>query len=631
MPTYYSRINGWIGDGLKAIDDPVTMTEEQAKYLLIMKIVSVTRGDGTTPVVPVLPTIAKTDVFNLSRSGEAHPVNGSDIIAFIATFLPPVKVWTYPGLGSGFSRAISGMKQDEDIKFGTAVTGDDVISNATQLAARFRPLEGEFSASGTHLGGAGPTTINSEPQNYRFDFTSGNHIFDADGLRLQAHVDAGTFDLIVRGGLLSTAATGMTVNLPGASVTTPIADVGLVSNDLDNIEVGTVLNRANLGFCFVSAKDKANGTITFEEATAGGTTVGTPFKGNWALHFWKIAFCRIDATKTVVQGDTNIPLAKALPSWVVPGMIIRGVRRTSGATAGQDPRSSADMRITAIASDRMSFTIANGFSIGSGLTLEGANFAGVMILPGLYSAQIWSRRNYGPQVMDQQADGTMTKRGKQACSWEMTMPLQAWGTPAGYYSKAQIESYLAGALTAAFGFFPAIWFYAWRPGPNGDGQSSNVSIPWNELDQMEIFGRPGSGGRVLTMNLHDRPYRRDRNVASVSPGNRHRALKATWETSTADFKALTPDSLNLTFDAALTDGVKHTYGLVWTENKVIHYLDGIAICESDWSVETDFPHQMGINLACGMMTASQAANFILPQSNAMAEQNIKIHRIQSWS
>jgi len=252
----------------------------------------------------------------------------------------------------------------------------------------------------------------------------------------------------------------------------------------------------------------------------------------------------------------------------------------------------------------------------------------------LSSSQIWSRKNYGPQLFDTLTDGSTRKRSVQAILVEMSQPVQTWAAPpfGGIYKKTDIDTYLTNNPTAAFGYFPAIWLYGWRPGPNGDGQSTTNSVPWNEIDIYECFGRTGLGGRAWTGNCHSMPYSRKGNVDSISATpNRHRALKATWETSSADVKMLTADRAVLTLDTALTDGNRHTYGIVWTDSKVLHYLDGVVVCESDWSVEHDFPHQLGINLAMGMMTFSQSANFIMPMSDAMAVQNIKVHRIQSWS
>lgn len=547
---------------------------------------------------------------------------------------PLERQFTGVGERTNFARAIAGLRVDADFLFGTtavAAAEQVAIRTVDDLIVHFRPLQGEFSAAGAHLGGAGPTTINAEPQNYRNTFVnSPNLAFEATALRIQTVLEAGTYNVSVRGGLLTTSAGGINVNNPGETVTTAVADIGLTANDLDLIEVGQLFNRATNGFAFVANKDKANGTITFEEATSGAATA---YKGNWCLNFWKAAFCRIDPTKSVAQGDVTIPLAKALPAFVVPGMIIRGVRRTAGATAGQEPRSALDMRVGTIAADRMSFTIPGGFSIGSGLTLDGATYAGVIILPGLSSTQLCSRKNYGPQLSDIALDGTLRKRTVNAIRIEMTQPVQTWAAPptGGIYKKADIEAYIAANPTAAFGYWPALWLYGWRPGPNGDGQSTTAAVPWNEVDIYENFGRTGSGGRVWTGNLHNFPFSRKGNVDSISATPlRHRSLKATWLSSSADVKVLTADRQYLQFDAALTDGVKHSYGIVWLENKIVHYVDDLPVCESDWSVETDLPHQLLINLAMGMMTASQAPNMFLPQSDAMAQQNMKIHRIQSW-
>jgi hypothetical protein len=175
-------------------------------------------------------------------------------------------------LAQPFSQTIYRMRPKQDIVFGTTATigAKDIstaIRNNTQLNAQFRPLQGEFSAGGSALGGAGVTTINSEIQRYATVFgASGGqpdcHIMDTDGLRLQAVLSAGTFNSYLRG-QINTGGSGLNVNAPGATTATGVADIGITVGDLSNIEVGDVATNGNTGLMVVTAKNPGGSTITF--------------------------------------------------------------------------------------------------------------------------------------------------------------------------------------------------------------------------------------------------------------------------------------------------------------------------------------------------------------------------------
>jgi hypothetical protein len=57
----------------------------------------------------------------------------------------------------------------------------------------------------------------------------------------------------------------------------------------------------------------------------------------------------------------------------------------------------------------------------------------------------------------------------------------------------------------------------------------------------------------------------------------------------------------------ITSGTKRSVGVIWTREKVIHYMDGIAVAESDWPINTQYPHQLGINLSPDKKIAARSS------------------------
>ena len=523
------------------------------------------------------------------------------------------QAFSYPGLEPNFDQAITGLNLVEDINFGSsAKPGASPVGIAVKtladVAKLFNPLEGDFNSAGRHIGGTGPVTINSEVQRYATAFNDQNHVLDADGLRLQAVLDSGHFDSYLRGNV----ATGPTSNgfhagAEGASSPTRLADIGLTAADLAKIEVGTcITGGSSTGLSVVVAKDAAAGTITFEAVSSG---IKEAYKGNWHVTFTKFAFSRVAAD--VTNGtSTEIKFKKPVASPVVPGMFAMGVR--CAPAYQNNPASSDRAKVLSISADRLTVTFDKPVSLGA---LTPTTSDGVLFVPGLTSGQIWSKRAYGPQQPGHQV---------QALQVEFTMPsMPQFSGPA--YTKKAIEAAMAGAPGTAWGYWPAVWFYTFNP--NGVARSAND--PWVELDVLEVFTHLQKGQSTWTGALHNQPHTRQR-ALKAGGGNRARN-GGTWLPSPATREMLTPDAVNLLLPTPITSGTKRTVGVIWTRDKVLHYLDGIPIAESNWTTPEKYPHQLGINLACGSLSGGNATALFFPQQDSQAtSQFLKIHSVKTW-
>lgn len=83
--------------------------------------------------------------------------------------------------------------------------------------------------------------------------------------------------------------------------------------------------------------------------------------------------------------------------------------------------------------------------------------------------------------------------------------------------------------------------------------------------------------------------------------------------------------------APVASGTKRTVGGIWTREKVLRYLDGIPVAESNWPVTTLHPHQFGINMACGSLSNSDVVGLMFLQMDAQATgQFLKVHSIKTW-
>jgi hypothetical protein len=138
-------------------------------------------------------------------------------------------------------------------------------------------------------------------QRYPIAFNAANHVFDADGLRLQAVLGSGHFDSYLRGNVVTTG-NGLNAGAEGASLPTRLADIGLTLSNLAAIEIGTCITAGDSGIAVVVAKDAVAGTITFEAVTSG---IRSAFKGNWHITFTAFAFARV-AVDVVNSNTTTI-------------------------------------------------------------------------------------------------------------------------------------------------------------------------------------------------------------------------------------------------------------------------------------------------------------------------------------
>ncbi len=524
----------------------------------------------------------------------------------------PNAPFSHPELTTGFASAVSTMMLVENTRFGSKALGsgadnETLIRDAGELSRHYNPFQGEFDALGRYLGGTGQIVINSEIQTYNPRFDGGNHIFDADGLRLQATLDGGHFDSYLRG-QIDTRSGGINVNAPARTnpLPTPLTAIGLKSSDLDRIEIGDVLNNSSYGLAVVQSKDKANGTITFE-AVSGGEKVG--HKGNYHLTFTKFGF--VPVADAVVNGDRTVRLERPAPSSVMPGMYVRSVSRGSGGTG--EPGGVDNMRVLRLSSDRRTVEFDRPVTFYPHLTPD--NHSGLLFIPGLTSGQIWSKRSYGPQRSG--FIGT-------AIEAEVTLPDMPHLPLTPAYTKTDVERVLASAPDIKWGYWPAVWLFLWRPDADGVGlrKLPEGTPPWAELDIVELFTRMGSGPSVWTGNLHDKSYHRA--TASPPPGAR-------WVKEAAYGSLLDADSQRLEMPSSIANGRKVRFGVVYSDDKVTHYLNGAPLCESAWSVDSDYPHQLGLNVACGSLARGGPAALFFPQSDSQAVgQFMTVHSIRTW-
>ncbi|MRX09523.1 hypothetical protein GJ697_16920 [Pseudoduganella sp. FT25W] len=521
--------------------------------------------------------------------------------------------FAYPGLEPAFDAAIKGLDLVEDLRFGSAAkAGGSPVAVAVKtlddLENLFNPLEGDFNASGRHVGGAGPSTINSEVQRYATTFNDQNHVLEADGLRLQAVLNGGHFDSYLRGNIATGLASGgFSAGAEGASLPTRLADIGLTAADLASIEVGTcVVGGGPSGISVVAAKDAAAGTVTFEAVSSG---IKEGYKGNWHVTFTRFAFARVAAD--VANGMTSAVRFKTpVASPVAPGMFALGVKCAPGYQ--NNPMANDRARVVSVSPDRLSVTFDRPLGLGA---LSPNSADGVLFIPGLTSGQIWSKRAYGPQRPNQEV---------QALQVEFTMPAMPPFAGAAYTKKA-IEAAMAGAPGTAWGYWPAVWLYTFNP----NGLARSPGEPWVELDILEIFTNFQRGQSVWTGALHNQPYTRQR--ALKQAGTNRARNGGTWLPTVVNRETLTPDAMNLMLAEPLTSGTRHTVGVIWTRDKVLHYVDGVPVAESNWVAPAKYPHQLGINLACGSLAGNYAGALFFPQQDSQASsQFLKIHSIKSW-
>jgi hypothetical protein len=524
-----------------------------------------------------------------------------------------------PGLGPDFDAAVADLKLVEDMRFGTrAVAGGSAgiaLRTLDDIASRFNPLEGDFTPSGGHQGGTGPGTINSEVQRYATQFNPQNHVLEADGLRLQAVLNGGHFLSYLRGNV-DRAGNGFNAGAEGASAPTLLADIGLTARALAEIEVGTcIVGGSSSGLAVVVAKDASAGTITFEAVSSG---LKTAYKGNWHVTFTKFAFARVaidvpNGTASTVKFKT--PLASA----VVPGMFAMGVVGAPGYF--NDPQASDRARVASISADRLTVTFDQPFRCGRPLKAQAADGSnsgdGILFVPGLSSGQIWSKRPYGPQRPGFQA---------QALEVAISMPAMPHFVGGGFYTKTAIDKAMASAPGVLWGYWPAVWFYSFNP-----QRIRATPTPSPEVDVFELFTRVTTGPSTWTGYLHTQPYQRkvatpDASKRSISGGS--------WEgtpSGNSNHDIQTRNAGALVLPKPLADGKKRTVGVVWTMDKVVHYLDGVAIAESDWPTAPGLPHQLGINMACGSLSSGNVSALFFPQTDAQATgQFLTVHSIKTW-
>lgn len=514
--------------------------------------------------------------------------------------------WIYRGMGPRFSDHIKGMTQIEDTRFGTDVAegpGVTAIKNTTDLNKYYRPLEGEFSKEGNPLGGTTVTTINAELQRYTTSFEAVGempqlHEFTQDSLKLNVKRQAGTFDSYLRT-QINTATNGLVINGFGGTVNTPFAHAGLdaaTPEQLAKIEVGDIACGAGIGLFYVSAINLSEQWVRFEAITSG---THTSCKADYHLTFTKLAWGEV--AQDAGWQATQITFKDPLPTSVVKGCFLLAVDRTSNGY-GSTPKARSRARIATVSEDRRTITLDKPVEYAGDDSIKASEKDGFIIVPELWSSQVWSRRSYLP------------KNGL-AIDIEATFPnMPNFQSQGNYWAKAGVDQALATSGIKN-GYWPALWLFVWRPGENGDGlvQVPDGRMAWTEIDIMEIFCHINMGQNVWTGNLHNQPYTRKR---SYEIDTRLARNKGKWMQDDATDKVLTADSLRLLMPDSLCKNQRVRFSIVWTATHIVHYVNDQPICESEWSHDSDYPMQLGMNVAIGSLAGDTPSELFFPQSNA---------------
>jgi hypothetical protein len=521
--------------------------------------------------------------------------------------------WSPPGSGPMFSRAVENLPQVEDIVFGTTVQAgttpvSKAIRNATQLGVDYRPLIGEHNSSDVDIGGYADTVNAATISRYASTFAGfpNNFVFEADALKLTPTIIGGSFGAYLRGNV---GGAGINATIAG-NVTTAVADIGLVAGDLAAVEVGDIVVGPGTGLFAVSAKNQGAGTISFDAVSCGiriADTVG------YHVTFTKFAWAPLAAN--VNNGVTTVlTFSRPVPSSVVPGCWSLGMNRNT--EAWYHPRGKGFAKVLSVSPDRLTVTMDAPVNYWENITTAGNG--GVIFVPGLLTAQLCSRRSYGPH-----------RAGKRASAMrvEFTLPaMPAYNGEAGKYTKADIESALASAPGVMWGHWFAVWTFFWRADASGNGR---ILVPgyreqWSEIDLIETFTKVSAGSTLAwSGNLHQQPF--TRRVVPRITGN------PTWLPAAADAYHLTPNTKKLLMAAPIANGQKRSVGVVWTREHVTQYLDDEPICVSDWSCDTDYAHQMMISNPIGALEGFFGTELFWPQNDAQAlGAHARIHSVKSW-
>jgi len=594
------------------------------KWRFALGLADLSASVATGSVVSVFLNVTSTQTF---ASGVSVWKNGSNQTSLTVAPDASNSVWVtlaatasssavptflFPGNQAPFTSAIYGLPLTVDYNFGTSATAPTpgvsvAIQSLTELGTYFNPVEGNS------YGGTGTTTINNEPQRYRPAFDGNNHSIGASGLTLTATNPSGTWNTYGRAQILTTGA-GINVNAIGGTVPTTFAALSLAGTEpwLSTIELGDCVTY-NSGMIFVTGVDLVGQTITFEAVSNGGAV--SAYKGNWAVTFTKLAFCPLSAN--MAQGATSATFQRAVPSSVVVGSMLGGGQRAFTYYAA--PTSYAACRVQTISTDRKTITFDSPANLsGTGVTLLAAS-DGIWFIPETWSGQIWSKRAFGPNQV-----------GSNVCAIEVTFKTGVipWWLGGANYTKAQIDAFFAANPTIPMGFWPAIWLYQFKP----NGTVAGARFDQSEVDMMELFSTLYRGAGTFTATLHGAPYTVTPSLSNAG-GLNSNYPGATWETSAAGTTNMSANasSLDLASNAYVTDGNFHTLGLVWTKAKAAIYLDNYCIYAADYSVSSDYPMQLGIDLAMGALNGSSAAALAFPQNSAnFSGCSLTVSRIQAW-
>jgi hypothetical protein len=539
-----------------------------------------TPSSGTTGLTALTGPTRATDL-----AGETGPDAPADGLSWV----PPL-AWA----STSREQATLGMKRSRDFVFGTGVSaasGQKRIDSVAILAEDWQPLEGAVTA--TYPSGTGTTTINSEIQRFATEFDIDHHVFEADALRLSTTLDGGTWNRAPCGDLTSAQAQGLVLNDLDGVATTLASNIGLSAQDLAQIEVGQVFVAPPYGLGYVAAKNAGQGTLTLRRLTAAAQD---NYRGNWAIQFLPAYFATL-AQPFVDNTVVTLSLTH-VPAGIAPGMFVLGLAAPGGTLKANDRARVVSKTATTVTFNSKVFSGTGNIATGTG--------GGFVFIAGVESGQIWSRFAIGPQAASALATAMVV---------DVTFPLMDDAPPQEVYTRQQLNTYVSTYPNTFLGYWPAVWTFYFKP----DGNQAGYRSEWSEVDILEMFMRPSNGTRVWQSNLHEQPFTRQ--TANVASGS--------WRTTAGNAIATSANTHQWQRDTGLFDGRKHEAAAIWTKDRVYHYLDGVALAVSEWPLNNDYPHQLGVSYASGALSGGYPNAVMFPMSDAhVRAQHLKVHRVQ---
>lgn len=214
---------------------------------------------------------------------------------------------------------------------------------------------------------------------------------------------------------------------------------------------------------------------------------------------------------------------------------------------------------------------ATTISLDVNVTVTAGNL--VMFSPPVTSAQIWSKTGYQPG-----------KNGANVLAFELTCTVP-----------------LASACRGAW---PAFWLYS----KTSDGFSFDSS----EIDIFEFFCSLTASSNAYSSNIHGGAYNATRFQRTVGSGN------SKWDGS-GFYRPGTDYGL-----------AQHKFQLIWTQDKVYRYIDGVLVIVNDFLWSSNDSAQWSCDLAAGSWIPAFLSIFFYPSSTGQFPFTFKLNEVKIW-